>query len=1024
MSRSFSLVFWLWPFVVYLFSVQARFLQSKPDLSIRESNTTLQTLVTWDSHSIFVRGERVVFLSGEVHPFRLPSPGLWLDVFQKIRAMGFTGVSFYVMWGLLEGEPGQVRADGVFALQEFFKAASQAGIYLLARPGPYINAEVSGGGIPGWIARLQGLIRSSAPDFENAAKIYLSTIGSIISEAQITNGGPVILVQPENEYSYCAHYTLPTDITACLDKQYMAWVETELRDAGIVVPFLSNDAIPFGNFAPGSGVGAVDIYGMDGYPFQWGSSCSNPSNWDRDENSLFLFNYTTHLQFSKKTPFAVTEFQGGAPDPWGGAGIEKCASMVNNEFSRVFNKALYSMGVTMLNIYMVFGGTNWGNLGHPGGYTSYDVGAAIKEDRQITREKYSELKLQGHFLQASPSYLTSTPEGGSIEVYINTSSLALTRLQGSLTRYYIVRHADYASLESVKYTMKITTSLGNITIPQLGGALSLHGRDSKIMVSDYPVGAFNLVYSSAEILGWRRYKSRTVLLLYGGVGETHEFSIPRSYGCPTESEVEAGNFTCQLIDDLAIVQWDVQVARQILFFGLGLEVELLWRNEAYNYWILDLPTSDLAGNYVSAARINETDSSVIIRGGYLMRTASIDGDSLYLVGDVNATTDIEVVAAPITPKKLFFNSKEVIITKSTDIRVAGTIIYEPPNIDIADLSRLKWSYIDSLPEILTTYDDSNWTQCTLTSTNNTRNLTTPISLYASDYGYHSGSLLYRGHFTATSQESAFFLEAQGGDGFGYSVWLDSTYLGSWSGSTPSVSHNQTLPFPSRLQTGTPHVLTVLIDHMGLHMNFEADSQNMREPRGILSYKITGQSNSSAISWKMTGNFGGEHYVDYSRGPLNEGGIWAERKGYHLPGAPTDTWVKRTPSQGLTSPGVGFFSTKFNLSIPKGFDVPISLTFGNSSTPEGAPQNFRVQIFINGWQFGKYVNNLGPQARFILPEGILNYDGPNYLALTLWSQDISGATIKDLALEVDAVIQSGYSRPSLVNGTSYSPRDAV
>lgn len=71
-----------------------------------------------------------------------------------------------------------------------------------------------------------------------------------------------------------------------------------------------------------------------------------------------------------------------------------------------------------------------------------------------------------------------------------------------------------------------------------------------------------------------------------------------------------------------------------------------------------------------------------------------------------------------------------------------------------------------------------------------------------------------------------------------------------------------------------------------------------------------------------------------------------------------------------------------------------------------------------------VNNLGPQTRFILPEGILNYDGPNYLAPTLCSQDVSGATIKDLALEVDAAIQSGYSRPSLVNGTSYSPRDVI
>ncbi|KAI1476633.1 glycoside hydrolase family 35 protein [Daldinia eschscholtzii] len=1024
MSRFFDSVFWLWCLLTYHLSVGAGFLPLEETLSIRGDNRTLQDLVTWDEHSIFVRGEQLVFLSGEVHPFRLPSPGLWLDVFQKIRSMGFTAVSFYVMWGLLEGEPGQVRAEGVFALEEFFNAASQAGIYLLARPGPYINAEVSGGGFPGWVSRLQGLIRSSAPDFEHAAKSYLSTIGSIISDAQITDGGPVILVQPENEYSFCVDYTSPGQISACLDKPYMAWVEAELRDAGIVVPFLSNDAVPLGNFAPGSGVGAVDIYGLDNYPFQWGAGCVNPSNWTRGDYAPFLFNYSTHLRLSKTTPFAVTEFQGGAPDPWGGVGVEECAAMVNHEFERVFDKVLYSMGVTMMNIYMIFGGTNWGNLGHPGGYTSYDVGAAIKENRQLTREKYSELKLQGHFLQASPSYLTATPEEKSLAVYVNTSELTLTRLRGPSTNYYIVRQADYASRRSVQYTLEMETSLGNITIPQLGGALSLHGRDSKIMVSDYPVGAFNLIYSSAEIFGWRRYKSRTVLLLYGDISETHEFAIPRSYGCPRGNEVEASNFTCQLVGDLAVVQWDVQVDRRILFFDSGLEMELLWRNEAYNYWILDLPTSDSAGNYASAAKINETDSSVIIIGGYLMRTAFINDDSLYLVGDVNATTDIEIVAAPITPKKLFFNDQEIVITRSTNIRVSGTIPYTPPTIDIVDLSRLEWSYIDSLPELSEDYDDSNWTRCTLTSTNNTRNLTTPTSLYASDYGYHSGSLLYRGHFTTTGKESGFFVEAQGGDGFAYSVWLDSTYLGYWPGSSFSVSHNQTFEFPSRLDTGTSQVLTVLIDHMGLHENFEADGQYMREPRGILKYSITGQTNASGIDWKMTGNFGGEHYVDHSRGPLNEGGTWAERKGYHLPGAPTDIWLKRSPSQGLESPGVGFFSTKFDLAIPKGFDVPISLTIGNSSTPEGTPQNFRVQIFINGWQFGKYVNNLGPQTRFILPEGILNYEGSNYLALTLWSQDPSGATIKGLALEVDGIIQSGYSKPGLVNGTTYSPRDVV
>lgn len=235
-----------------------------------ETNSVEVELIAWDNSSILVRGERIMFFSGEFHPFRLPSPGLWLDIFQKVKALGYSGASFYVMWSLLEGEPGHVRTDGVFALDEFFRAAKKAGIYLLARPGPYINAEVSGGGFPGWLQRINGQLRSTDPEYLDAAQTYMSHIGKIISEAEITKGGPVILVQPENEYTLCDETGNTTSISACLEKDYMAWVENTYREAGITVPFISNDAVPLANFVPGSGTGAVDIYGYDFYPFGWG----------------------------------------------------------------------------------------------------------------------------------------------------------------------------------------------------------------------------------------------------------------------------------------------------------------------------------------------------------------------------------------------------------------------------------------------------------------------------------------------------------------------------------------------------------------------------------------------------------------------------------------------------------------------------------------------------------------------------------------------------------------------------------
>jgi beta-galactosidase GanA len=104
---------------------------------------------------------------------RLPVPDLYIDIFQKVKSLGYNMVSFYVDWALLEGKPGVYREEGVFDLQPFYDAAQAAGIYLLARPGPYINAEVSGGGFPGWLQRVNGTLRTRAQDYLNATDKYL-----------------------------------------------------------------------------------------------------------------------------------------------------------------------------------------------------------------------------------------------------------------------------------------------------------------------------------------------------------------------------------------------------------------------------------------------------------------------------------------------------------------------------------------------------------------------------------------------------------------------------------------------------------------------------------------------------------------------------------------------------------------------------------------------------------------------------------------------------------------------------------
>lgn len=95
----------------------------------------------------------------------------------------------------MEGKPGDFSAEGVFAFEPFFQAATEAGIYLLARPGPYINAEVSGGGFPGWLARDVAIERT--PSFLPLTENYVKKIGAIIAKAQITYAPPPARVVKE-----------------------------------------------------------------------------------------------------------------------------------------------------------------------------------------------------------------------------------------------------------------------------------------------------------------------------------------------------------------------------------------------------------------------------------------------------------------------------------------------------------------------------------------------------------------------------------------------------------------------------------------------------------------------------------------------------------------------------------------------------------------------------------------------------------------------------------------------------------
>ena len=238
-------------------------------------------------------------------------------------------------------------------------------------------------------------------------------------------------------------------------------------------------------------------------------------------------------------------------------------------------------------VLLILNRTNWGNLGHPGGYTSYDYGAAIAEDRTVARAKYSEIKLQAHFLRASPAYLTATPEPAGNGSYVSTPEIATSRLASGRTQFFVVRHAAYNSNASTSYRLEVPTSRGNLSLPRSGN-LTLNGRDSKIHVVDYDVGGINVLYSTAEVFTWYEHwknrdrnadrRDRTndsggkLLILYGGPNESHEASFEVS---GSASIVEGSGVQVFAEQDSVTLNWAVESEPRIVDFSCGLRVLLL-----------------------------------------------------------------------------------------------------------------------------------------------------------------------------------------------------------------------------------------------------------------------------------------------------------------------------------------------------------------------------------------------------------------------------------------------------------------
>ena len=421
--------------------------------------------VTYDQYSLIIGGKRTFIYAAEFDPWRLPSPSLWLDRLEKIKADGYNAVTPYFDWDYSSPAPGVYDFSGVRDMNEFLNLAQEAGLYVIARPGPYINAETDGGGFPGWLVTQSGTARTDASDFVAASDQWLSEIDPIIAAHQITRGGDVILYQVENELF---HSDTSTD-------DYMAELEAKARADGINVPLTDNSSDTF----EGTN-GSPQIAGYDSYPL--GFNCADTS----------AFGTPPTFSAEPGMPLMLPEFQGGSYDAWGGSGYASCYALTGPSFENVFYKSNLADGVTIQSNYMGVGGTNWGWLPAPFMYTSYDYGAAIQETGEIGTpsdpntipdSKYGENKLIGDFIQATPSLTKTVPVAAP--ALDNSAVAAIARANpDDLTQFVYLRQADATSTATVSTHMALNTNqTGTYTYDDTSPALVYTGNWSHVVRS-------------------------------------------------------------------------------------------------------------------------------------------------------------------------------------------------------------------------------------------------------------------------------------------------------------------------------------------------------------------------------------------------------------------------------------------------------------------------------------------------------------------------------------------------------------
>ena len=305
-----------------------------------------------------VDGRPSRILSGEMHYPRIPHQ-YWRHRMKMLKALGLNTVATYVFWNAHETAPGVWNFEGDNNLREYIKIAGEEGLNVILRPGPYVCAEWDFGGYPWWLQNVPGMeVRRDNKEFLAATDRYLKRLYKEVGDLQVTKGGPIIMVQCENEFG--SYVDQRKDIPLAEHRAYNAKIKQQLLDAGFDVPMFTSDGSWL--FEGGSTPGALP-------------TCNG-------ESDIKTIKEVTNQYHGGVGPYMVAEFYPGWLMHW----AEPFPKVSDSSVARQAED--YLRNDVSFNLYMVHGGTNFGFTSGANydkkrdiqpDLTSYDYGTLISE---------------------------------------------------------------------------------------------------------------------------------------------------------------------------------------------------------------------------------------------------------------------------------------------------------------------------------------------------------------------------------------------------------------------------------------------------------------------------------------------------------------------------------------------------------------------------------------------------------------------------------------------------------------------